>query len=74
MNRDARKNVNHVFPVLASMHLHLDESTDKSLNRRELFSEIALCGHERLKYKYRYREISLFPRRLFLNIGSIEFE
>lgn len=42
MNRDARKNVNHVFPVLASMHLRLDELTDKSLNRRELFSEIAL--------------------------------
>lgn len=73
MNRDARKNVNHVFPVLASMHLHLDESTDKSLNRKELFSEIAL--HVVTKYKYRYREISpLFSRCLFLNIGSIEFE
>lgn len=86
MNRNARKNVNHVFPVLASMHLHLDESKDKSLNRRELFSEISLernrvtRGHERLIHKYRTisrydititGKISpLFPR--FLNIEIIE--
>lgn len=63
-------------------YLHLDESKDKSLNRRELFSEISLqCNVIALRIvvtndrcrnivRFRdYREISpLFPRCLFLNI------